>query len=112
MKINDLGISDGGEQYNNEAFRHVLEDHVVFLAKSPGASNVVIQKHIAYKYQFDLSGFLLHHNVPIKYHWIIMRCNGLTSLQDGIDRLDSLILPNFDQVEKIRQAYYTTNKIT
>lgn len=111
MTIDDLASNEDTTVYDNDAFRRILEDHITLLKSPQNSNRVLLEKHLVYKYQFDLAGFLLTHNVPAKYHWITMRCNGLTSPEDSLDELTELLLPNFDTVEKIKQAYFTTNKI-
>lgn len=111
MTIDDLMIAAGEKEYYSDGFKINLEDHIGLLKSASNATLLYLEKDLVYKYQFDLFGYLLNKNIPNKYHWVIMRCNGLTSPQDSISDLDTLILPDFQTIEKIKQTYTTLSRI-
>ncbi len=112
MNINSLQIDDGSNIYYDEVFRNVLDNHYTFLKTTGKVNNLNIEPVYADKYEGDLSGLLTHYKIPLVYHWVIMRLNDFTSFNENSASLVSLLIPDFDLVEQIRQVHRTvSNKI-
>ncbi len=112
MTIDSKMMRDGGAIYYTSAFRRMLESHMTYLRQRSVANVVVIEPHLAYKYEADLFGLLTHLKVLPQYHWLVMRLNDMTSPnQLRSDRL-TLILPDFNEIEKLRAVFQTASKKT
>lgn len=112
MKINQLQPNLGPEIFFDEQFRNVLEDHMTFLRGHATTKSLTIEPTYAYKYEGDLSGLLTHYKIDVSRHWIIMRMNNYYSFNENDEFLATLLIPDNDTVEQIRQVFKTVpNKI-
>ncbi len=112
MQINSMQVSFGPNIYYDPVFRNVLEDHMSFLRTHPGTKILNIEPIYAYKYEGDLSGLLTQYRIDVKLHWIIMRMNNYYSFSENNENLSSLIIPDGDSIERIRESHKTVqNKI-
>lgn len=110
MSINKRMLSEGVALYYSEAWMRMIESHMTYL-RTVSVNNVVdVEPHQAYKYEGDLYGLLNHLKVQPQYHWLTMRLNDMSSPSELTSETKTLILPNFDVIEKLRQVFQTTNK--
>lgn len=100
----------GDDVYYDSGLRIDLEDHMTYLRTHPSTTKVIVDPVYAYKYAGDLSSLLLHYNVPIYLHWVIMRLNNFTSFADSTDKLSTLLIPDTSEIERIRRSYQTQHK--
>lgn len=112
MTIQSKMVRDGGAIYYTAAFRRMLETHMAYLRQQSQSNQVAVEPQLAYKYEADLFGLLHHLKIQPQYHWLVMRLNDMTSpTQMRADRF-SLILPDFNEIEKLRAVFQTANKKT
>lgn len=112
MQIDKLQSSVGADIYYDGNFRNVLDDHMTYFRGSSSTKTITIEPIYADKYEGDLSGLLSQYGIAVEYHWVIMRLNNFTSFNDNSRNLSQLLIPNFDEVEQIRQVHRTVqNKI-
>ena len=65
----------------------------------------VISPELGYVFKGNLTGLLLELKVDRKYHLIIMRVNGISSIHDVDETLGSLRIPSPQVMDQIMQIY-------
>jgi hypothetical protein len=111
MDINKLSIEQGSDVHYSKGFMDVMEAHVDFLKNSTKSTKFIVDKDIAYIYQGDFFGYMNYRNVPQKYHWICMRVNGYFSSFEFKPDVDTLIIPNTQELEQIRISYLNSGLV-
>lgn len=111
MFIDNQMIDDGPSDYYDDTFRNVLEDYMSVLRNDTNSTIMLIDASKAYKYEFDFYSLLSSYSVPVQYHWLIMRLNKMVVPTEASRELRSLIIPDFQTVERIRQSHKTVRKI-
>jgi hypothetical protein len=111
MDINSLSINPGDSVYYTPEFMNVLEDHLTYLREHPKTRTESITPHEASKYTGDLISLLNVRNVKPEYHWIIMRLNNFTNYSDIDENLNTLLYPDFEEIDRIKLSHKTLNKI-
>lgn len=111
MLIDSLAIDPGPQINYDQAFRNVLEDFMSVLRTNAGNAALNIDVNIAYKYESDLFGLLNYYNIQPALHWVVMRMNNLTSPTDYTSSMVSLLLPDSNVINQIRQSHMTTRRI-
>lgn len=112
MKINELMVDPGPSIFYDSAFRNVLEDHMTFLREHSQTIQITVEPTQAYRFEHDLFGLLAHYNVPVHFHWLVMRMNKMTSPTDSHRDINTLLVPDHTVVEHIRQSHMTRRRIT
>lgn len=108
MKIHDLSNS-ANSIYFKEEFIAFLEQHLNYI-KNQGMTLITLTEINAYKHEGNFYGILNEFSIPVQYHYITMRINGLlnSNLYDGYEK--NIYLPNFDIIEQLKNQYITTTK--
>jgi len=103
---------DGPALFYRADFRNVLEYHMEFLRSRGNAYPITVEPHIAYKYEYDFTGLMLHYNIPRHLHWVIMRLNGFTSPLEY--RADVLLLlgPDPKLLDQLMNTHSTVQSIS
>lgn len=57
-------------------FRAILEDHLDILRQS-GVTINDIPLDLYWQYEGNFYGYLVHLNIPIEWHWLMLRVNGM-----------------------------------
>ena len=112
MLIDNLMNDPGDDIWYDQTFRITLEDHLTWLKNNSGTLQITIAANDAYKYEGDFFGLLNKYNAPPYLHWIIMRMNGLTSPSDSDASINTLLVPNLNVLDNIRQSYISMNRLT
>lgn len=112
MQIDALMLNDGPTIYYDEDFRNVMEDHMTLLRTSATTQVIAVDPGKAYKYEFDLWGFLTEYNVPVELHWIAMRMNQMTSPMDFGPAVETMLIPDPGVISKIQQSHSTTRVLS
>jgi hypothetical protein len=110
MSINKLMLPEGVALYYSEAWMRLIESHMTYLRQVSANNLVEVEPHLAYKFEGDLYGLLNHLKVRPEYHWLTMRVNDMASPSELNSDRQTLVLPNFEIVEKLRQVFQTTSK--
>ncbi len=111
MNIINIMNDDGPSDYYDSDFRSTLEDHMTLLRTSSKTVNVSITPHQGIVYNADLFGLLNELGYPKHTHWVIMRTNNLYSTADYNLGVKTLLIPSEMDIEPIRLAWKTKNKI-
>lgn len=112
MYIDKKAVSPGENIYYDPSFRVTIEAHLEFLRASTKSNIVDIQQNKAAIYEGDLFGYLAEAGIDLKYHWIIMRVNKMTSPYMFGAHTETLIVPDQTQLEIIRSAHMSSGQIT
>ena len=93
--LHDLINNSYAVQFRDPLFRLTVEAHRAFFL-TPGNYMVVsVDDHLAYKYRYDLQGYLTSKNISNNLHYAIMRLNNMTSPTEfSYDRFKNLFIPN------------------
>lgn len=111
MTIHREMIDEGASLFYDQGFRAVLETHMDYLRRHPESDFLTIETYPAHKYEYDLYGLLAYYKVDLKYHWLVMRMNELTSPTEYSSEVTALIIPSNTVINSIIQNYRTSNKV-
>ena len=112
MQIDSLLTDPGANIWYNDLFRKTLESHISFLINDSGTTQIIPDASVVYKYTGDYFGLLNIYGIAPYAHWLVMRMNGLTSPCDCDSNVLSILVPNMQTIDFIRQSYTSTNTIT
>lgn len=112
VRLSDT-ITDGypSISYTRE-FHNMLENHTLQLLRSSGVQAIGVENGLALQYDSDFFGLLAALLVPPKYHWVVMRCNGMYSPTDYKSSVTSVILPNFDEIDELQGMFNASSGLT
>lgn len=91
--------------YYSDEFRNVLEDHMSYFRSSPNTRRLIIDADVALQNEFDFYGLLKTKAIPFHLHWLMLRLLNFHSPMDMTRDLKSILLPDFNEVEIIRNIY-------
>jgi hypothetical protein len=96
----------GDPLYYSDGFLLLFEDHIDILKKSPNTQQLPIAADLAARFQYNFMGLLhfLKPTPPFAFH-LLMRLNGLSTPDQFDVGFDTLLVPNEDEIERLRQAY-------
>lgn len=110
--INQYMPDDGPAVYYQVNFRRMIEDHLHFLREHPQTEIIEVDPHVANKHHGDLTGVLMHYDVPTHMHWVIMRLNRYCSpLRFKSDDLQ-LLFPPQTAINSLLKTYRANQKIS
>lgn len=112
MSINQMMVPDGAALYYSEPWMRMIESHLSYLRERSVDNVVAVLPYLGNKHEADLFGLLRQLRVRAEHHWIVMRLNDFTSPNQIRSDREFLILPNFDDIEKLRSVFQTINKKT
>ena len=96
------------ELYYQEKFKQTIEDHLPLLKEKVTTQPIESYLQTQCKYNFYL--LLNRLNVSYKYHWVVLRVNGLHTPQDYTGEKMFIYLPDFKQVDRLMQVYNTKSE--
>lgn len=109
MDILNILQRSGSNLYYEQQFRILLEDHMTYLKNLSTTRKLEIDIQNAYKYQGDLSGLLSVYLIRPEFHYIVMRMNDFTSPQEYTPDVRILLIPDEQEISRIRSSYKTKN---
>ena len=107
MDITKSMNSEGADIFYDSDFRSVLEDHVPLLRDDAATEIVNVKSNVAYKFEYDLTGYLSSIDVPHYLHWITMRINGWKKDTEFFNPT-MIRIPHRNSVNKIKQMFEAT----
>lgn len=110
MSVLNLMDSPGAEIYYTNTWRLLVETHLTYLRALVQSDVVVIEPHLAYKYEGDLYGALTELRIPQYMHWTIMRLNGLFNPAEFNGETVSLMVPTRETLQQLAAVAATTQK--
>lgn len=109
MLINQLANDNYEKTYYEEGFLLYLETHLNYFKTSTGIKSFPVGDAENYKFIGDFYGILDSHSIEKKYHYIVMRFNNLKNSNDYKGDLLRILLPDFNQIELLKNLYLTKN---
>lgn len=103
-----LANDSGPEFYYTAAWRQIVEDHLSLLRNAPNSEVITVDPMMGYRHEADLIGFLTSINVDPRYHYVIMRVNGMKDESELNEFTGSLIMPPEAAIERLRAIAQTT----
>ena len=108
-ELHELINTDYADVLQEPAFRLTIDTHQRFFLTAGNFEVHVVDDHDAYKYRFDLNGYLMAKNVPPSLHYTTMRINGMTSIREfSYPKFKALMLPSQEAFRQVVQHYRTT----
>jgi hypothetical protein len=92
--------------YFEEGFINTVESHLTYL-RNTNTQFKVIDTHLLDKYRGDFYGLLDELGIDKQYHYTVMRVNGLESSDNYRSTMTAIILPDFTEIESIKDIYRT-----
>jgi hypothetical protein len=108
--IDRFEIAQGPSIYYDPTFRVTLESHLQFIINHSSTTILTLATNDSYRFEGDFYGLLGAKNIPAHLHWLIMRMNGLTSTTDFKEGVVSILTPNENMLENIRNLYMVNRK--
>ena len=94
--------------YNEEGFRLLVETHLDWLRNRPDTVVQPVTQGEAYRYQYDLFGFLYAIKIPQQLHFAVMRMSKLNAATDFNVDIPYLYIPSAADIDQLRQLYVTS----
>lgn len=110
MDINDKSIEEGAPEYYDKGFMDVLEAHMPYLRASKGVRTILVDAREAVVHDGYLNSYLTAAGFEQHKHWVIMRASNMFSPNEFNRNTTYLVLPDFDEINKIRQTYKSKSK--
>lgn len=111
MTVLSMMAQPGPDIYHSAMWRQLVETHLTWIRARRESDVVVIQPHIAYKYEGDLYGALTELRIPQHLHWTVMRVNGLYSPTEFKgDEQVALMVPTRETIQQLASIAATTQK--
>lgn len=104
----DLSAAD---VFYDERFKLLIEQHLNDLIMFKGNTFLTISALEMDVWKGNLYGYLFSESVPVFQHWIIMRMNGMDSTLDFHGDYDRLVLPDVENITRLRELFNTVYRI-
>lgn len=111
LSITSLVTQREDADFHEIGFKHMLEDHLTYMQKHESVTVFMPDTALRAKYKGDFYGLLKHYQFDDRYHWVIMRLNGLHASDDYTGDEESFIGINGSVVEGLLTRHRTTNSI-
>ncbi len=89
-----------------EGWRQYIRDH--FNEIKEKATTIAVDPNDARKYCYSVEAFLDYQRIPRSISWIVMWLNQLDSNMHFDKDIQSMLIPNMDQLRQYRLQYSTT----
>lgn len=97
--------------YYDDRFKMMIEQHLTALIAHKGNTYLKVTPLDMEVWQGNLYGYLYSEQVPVFQHWLIMRMNGMDSTLDFDGDFTNLILPDIEQINRLRDLFNTVHRI-
>lgn len=102
---------DGPAVWYEAGYRKVIEDHLHLLLSNPASRVVTIVPSEAARYDGDFYGIISSLKLPLHMVYPIMRMNQMTGPEDYRASMTTLIIPEPNELEKLRSQYNTVQNM-
>lgn len=89
------------QPYFTRKWRRYFDKWIPWLQEQSGSQVHPVQDNMGYIYAGDLEGYLARMGIDDRYHWVVMRMNGMQSFSDFDETRQILVIPNFGLVDQI-----------
>lgn len=93
---------------NDPKFRLMLETHRGYFKQEGNFDVHTVNEHAAFKYRYDLHGYLISQNIHPELHFAIMRINDIESPTHFDRTRELLIIPKGEVYAKLKGLYSTS----
>lgn len=107
MYIDQLEKDPGPAVYYTDGLRQMYEDHMSYLKTHAKTKSTDINANDAYRFEGDFFGLLEKMKIAKHFHWIIMRVNDMTNMNQSTAELTTIIVPDFELMERLKNIYLT-----
>lgn len=90
--------------FETNAFRNAVEDHLQLLKAGSGAQTVNAADIDAVVFEGDLYGLFSKIGIEKRIRWTAMRMNGYTSPQEYAGDRTIFVIPDIDVMDRLAQA--------
>lgn len=111
LTLSEKLMSVGDSDFSNESFRLLLEDHLPNIKQSENAQYLDIDPSEAFHYKNNFYGLLSAMRIEQKYHWIIMRVNGIESSLRFDGNLAKLLHPDLNMIDSLYGTWRTKYRV-
>ena len=108
LLINKKTHSNYSYMYFFSPFRHFFEDHIEWIKENRVVTHKIdpMQAHV---HRYDFSSLLFDLQIPIHYHWFVMRINDMKYNHEFDEDRELLWLPDDNVLEELLAQYNTIN---
>lgn len=110
MSVLSTRVDPGPEIFYTPQWRLIVESHLTWLRVGRQSEIVVIEPHLAYKYEGDLYGAMTDLKIPPYMHWTVMRVNGLFSPTAFLGEQTTLMVPSRETLQQLAALAGTTQR--
>lgn len=103
-------VTMGDSNYYTAKYRQMIEDHINFLRNHKSNSIVNLAPMVSFKYAADFYGLLFHLNIPMEYHYAILRVNGFRNPSDFQGTEPSISVVETDIIKRLVNTMKTQVK--
>lgn len=111
MSVADLIPTNISDDFFDREFQVMLEYHIPFLINHQNTSYIMVEPAMALQYRGDLSGLLTAKDLPLEFHWITMRCNGMNSNSEFNETMTSVLVPPLEELKQLQQIWASNNNL-
>lgn len=112
VRLSDSLVDGVSSTMYTSEFHAMMEHHILNLSTSEEVQALTVTDSMANQYNGDLNGLLIALGVPLQYHWITMRCNGMYGPNEYDSSLVHLIQPSFTEIDALLTIYNTSTTST
>ncbi len=107
MQIDSLMTPPGEDVYYDPDFHVVLESHLLYFRERSDTTIETISDLKPIKYNGSFFDILDSLSIEKQYHWFIMRLNDLRSPFDYTSDMTVILIPSFNEIERIKNTFIT-----
>lgn len=93
------------EFMRTDKFKTYIDSMIPMLINTGTSTQLVVDPSQGSIDAFDLTGYLLDNNIQLRYHYIVMRMNDMTSVHELDENTGVLLLPNMAVLEELIRVY-------
>jgi hypothetical protein len=93
---------------NEDGFRLMIETHRAYFRQDGRFEVHAVDNHDAFKYQYDLYGYLSAKSIHPEYHFAIMRLSDMESPTEFDQNTTVLYIPARDSYTRLKGLYVTS----
>lgn len=105
--LNQMAIASPAEFTMTDDYFTFIESMAGWIRKQPDTATVYIPPETGWLYRFDMTAFLLDNSVPLEDHRLILRVNGMDSLQVLDETVTAMLIPQQETIRRLKSAYRT-----
>lgn len=93
--------------YAEPGFITLIESHLDYLKQFHLTEPLTLSEYLKQKYVGNLYALLVELRVDSRYHYVVMRLNDYENPSDFLGDRDTLLQPDYNEIELMRNIYMT-----